>query len=475
MKNGRILVIDDDEGVLESCRAILEDEGLTVKATSQGADGLELLRKQAFDVVLTDLKMPGMDGMEVLEQSLEINPDTVVVIFSAFGTVDSAVEAVKKGAFNYITKPYTSDQLIAAIGKALEHGTLVLDNTRLKNELEQCCLAHDIVGQSPELDMVLTTVAKVAPSDANVLITGESGTGKELVARALHKNSRRNQGPFIPVDCAALPSNLLESELFGHEKGAFTGADKAKRGLLEMADGGTLFLDEIGELSPELQAKLLRTLQERSFRRLGGERLVEVDIRILCSTNRDLTAEVENGRFRQDLLFRLNVVTLVLPPLRDRRGDVAILAQHFLRVFGRASGKALVRITPDALRLLERYQWPGNVREMRNVIERAIVLCDGETVRVRDLPDYIREQAKLGKQIEDAIGFKAAREQWMDTRSKQYLTALLRRHRGNVSAVAREAQISRKSVYELMRRHEIDPHEFHPRPRNAEPESVTSA
>ena len=473
MLKGHILIIDDDEGVLESCRTILEDEGLEVDGASNGEEGLTQLREQSFDVALIDLKMPGMDGLEVLQRSLEIEPDLVALIFSAFATIDSAVEAVKRGAFNFITKPYTSDQLVTAITKALEHGSLVRDNARLQLEIEQCCLVHDIVGQSPELDMLLTTVAKVAPSEANVMVTGESGTGKELVARALHKNSRR-QGPFIPVDCAAMPSNLLESELFGHEKGAFTGADKAKRGLLEMADGGTLFFDEIGELCPELQAKLLRTLQERSFRRLGGERLVEVDIRILCSTNRDLVAEVENGRFRQDLLYRLNVVTLVLPPLRDRRGDVAILAQHFLRVFGRATGKALVRITPEALRLLERYPWPGNVRELRNVIERAIVLCDGETVRVRDLPDYIRELARLGKQIEDAIGYKAVREQWMDTRNKQYLTTLLRRHRGNVSAVAREAQISRKSVYELMRRHEIDSHEFHPRSRKAVPEPVTS-
>ena len=474
MLKGRILVIDDDEGVLESCRTILEDEGLEVETAASGEQGLDLLRHKSFNVALVDLKMPGMGGLEVLEKALELGVDLVVVLFSAFATVDSAVEAVKKGAFNYITKPYTSHQLIAAIAKALEYGALIRDNARLQQELDQCCLTHDIVGRSAELEFVLATVAKVAPSEANVLITGESGTGKELIAQAVHANSRRARGPFIPVDCAAMPFNLLESELFGHEKGAFTGADKGRRGLLEMADGGTLFLDEIGELNQELQAKLLRTFQERSFRRLGGERLIEVNIRIICSTNRDLLTEVEQGRFRQDLLYRLNVVTLLLPPLRDRKGDVPLLAQHFLQIFMQASGKPRLRITPEVMRLLERYQWPGNVRELRNVIERAVVLCSGETVRVRDLPDYIREQAKLGKQIEDAMGFKAAREQWMDTRSKQYLVALLRRHRGNVSAVAREAQISRKSVYELMRRYEIDPHEFGARAKSV-PAAVTPA
>ncbi len=321
---------------------------------------------------------------------------------------------------------------------------------------------HVIAGRSPALEMVLTTAAKVAPSEANVLVTGESGTGKELVARAIHANSSRSQGPFIAVDCAALPSNLLESELFGHEKGAFTGAEQTKRGLLELAHGGTLFLDEIGELGPELQAKLLRALQERTFRRLGGERLISVDIRVICSTNRDLDAEVRQNRFRQDLLYRLNVVTLALPPLRERSGDVALLAHNFLQEFARATNKSSARITPEAMRVLERYQWPGNIRELRNVIERAVVLCEEETIRVRDLPDYIREQARRSKQIDTALGYKVAREQWVESKGKQYLTELLQRHRGNVSAVAREAQISRKSVYELLRRFELDPHAFHP-------------
>lgn len=457
---GHILVIDDDEAILQSCRTILGDAGHQVETASEGDPALTLLRQKSFDLALIDLRMPGKNGLEIVEQAAAIDPDLVSVIFTAYGTIESAVEAVKKGAFNYLTKPFTSAQLRAAVATGLTHRNLLRENMRLREELKQCCPRHQIVGRSAAMEMVMAMVAKVAPSDANVLVTGESGTGKELVARAIPPNSSRSRGPFIPVDCAALPSNLLESELFGHEKGAFTGADQAKRGLLELADGGTLFLDEVGELSPELQVKLLRALQERTFRRLGGERLLSVDIRILSSTSRDLSAEVRQGRFRQDLLYRLNVVVLSLPPLRDRRGDVAILVQHFLQEFSKATNKDCIGIVPEALQVLEQYRWPGNVRELRNVIERAVVFHDGGKVRLRDLPDYLREQACLGKKIHAVLGYKAAREGWVEAQGKQYLTALLRQCHGNISAVAREAHISRKSVYELLRRFDIDLREF---------------
>jgi two-component system, NtrC family, response regulator HydG len=456
----RILVIDDDEAILESCRTILQDEGHHVVVAAGGELGLALLRQEPFALALVDLKMPGLSGLEVLEQAATVDPDLVLIVFTAYGTIESAVEAVRKGAFNYITKPFTAGQLTAAIDKGLAHSHLLRDNVQLRQELKECCAVHHIIGRSPSLKMALATVSKVAPSDANVLITGESGTGKELVARALHTNSLRSKGPFVPVDCAALPGNLLESELFGHEKGAFTGANQAKRGLLEVANGGSLLLDEIGELAPELQAKLLRTLQERTFRHLGGERLLNVDIRVISSTNRDLDAEVQQGRFRRDLLYRLNVISICLPPLRDRPGDVALLAQHFLQEFSTAGSKACRRMNPEVLRLLEGYQWPGNIRELRNVMERAVVLCDGDAVRVRDLPSYISEQARLGKQIHAEMGYKEAREQWLESQGSQYLIGLLRRHDGNISAVAREARISRKSVYDLMRRLDIDPRQF---------------
>ena len=472
---GHILIIDDDEAILHSCQIILEDQGHEVAIATAGEAGLALMRQKSFDLALIDLKMPGMNGLEILMQAAALDPDLVSIIFTAYGTIESAVEAVKRGAFNYLTKPFTAGQLAAVVAKGLEHSRLLRENTLLRQELKQCCPVHQMIGGSAPLQLILATVAKVAPSDANVLVTGESGTGKELVARALHANSPRGQGPFVPVDCAALPSNLLENELFGHEKGAFTGASQAKRGLLELAHSGTLFLDEIGELSPELQVKLLRTLQERSFRRLGGERLVKVDIRVISSTNRDLDAAVQQGSFRQDLLYRLNVVSISLPPLRERPGDVALLVQHFLQEFSRAASRPCARISPEAIRLLEQHQWPGNIRELRNVIERAVVLCDSDTVRVRDLPDYIREQARLGKQIHAEMGYKAAREQWVESQGKQYLTQLLRRHGGNISAVAREARISRKSVYELLRRFGIDPALFSSPSRPGVPSAVNPA
>jgi DNA-binding NtrC family response regulator len=451
----RVLVIDDDEAVLASCETILEDAGHEVTVASTPDTGLEILKQKNFDLALVDFKLPGMNGLEVLEHAVKLDPDLVLIIFTGYGTIESAVEAVKKGAFNYITKPFTGSQLVSVVERGLEQRNLLRETQATTPELEHCSPPHEIVGQSEALRSVLATVAKVAPSEANVLVTGASGTGKELIARALHANSPRRDQPFVAVDCAALPSNLLESELFGHEKGAFTGASQAKRGLLELAKGGTVFFDEIGEMNAELQAKLLRVLQERTFRRLGGEKLVTVDMRVICSTNRDLEVEAREGRFRQDLLFRLNVVTLTLPLLRDRRGDVGVLVQHFIQKFARAANKGRVQIGPDAMELLEQYPWPGNVRELGNVIERAVVLCEVNTIRVRDLPAQIQEQAGLPKPINTALGYKAVREQWVDVQGKQYLASLLRRHNGNVSAAAREAQVSRKSFYELMRRFEI--------------------
>lgn len=456
----RILVIDDDAAILESCRTILEDEGYEVELASDGTSGLSVLRRKPCDLALVDMKMPGMTGLQILEEAAAIDPGLVLILFTAFGTIDTALEAVRKGAFNYITKPFTAAQLTAAVAIGLESSRQRRENARLRHELKQCCPVHQIIGRSAPVETVLATVAKAARSDANVLITGESGTGKELVARALHTNSARSKGPFIPVDCAALPANLLESELFGHDKGAFTGANQAKRGLLEAAHGGTLLLDEIGELAPELQAKLLRALQERAFRRVGGERLVNVDIRVISSTNRDLDAEVQQGRFRRDLLYRLNVVSVRLPALRERQGDIVLLAEHFLQEFSAGGGKSCWRISPEALQLLEDYQWPGNIRELRNVIERAVVLCDGDYVRPQDLPSHLVERAPADKSSAIDLGYKAAREQWLESQGSQYIIGLLRRHEGNISAVAREAQISRKSVYDLLRRLHIDPRQF---------------
>lgn len=450
----RVLVIDDDEAVLQSCETILEDAGHTVSLAATPEAGLDLIRRNSFDLVLLDYKLPGMNGLEALERACKLDPDAVVIMFTGYGTFESAVQAVKRGAFNYMSKPFTSAQLLAEVEKGLEHRRRLRGDVPEIQHLEQCCPLHEIVGRSEALRKVLATVAKVAPSDADVLVTGPSGTGKELIARAIHANSPRRQKQFVPVDCAALPSNLLESELFGHEKGAFTGANQVKRGLLESANGGTVFFDEIGEMNAELQAKLLRVLQERAFRRVGGEKLIDVNIRVVCCTNRDLETEARQGRFRQDLLYRLNVVTISLPALRDRAGDVAVLTQHFIRKFCQAANKGPVQISPDALEALERHEWPGNVRELRNVLERAIVMCEGHAVRLRDLPENFRQPS--GEETPGGVGYRAAREKWVDVQGKQYLVSLLRRHHGNVSAAAREAQISRKSMYELMHRFAIE-------------------
>jgi len=449
----RILIIDDDIAVLESCEGILEDAGYLVTTATDGASGLRMLQHRTFDLLLVDLKMPGMSGLEVLRAARESNPDVVVIIFTAYGTIETAVEAIKSGAFNYITKPFTAGELAVAVEKGLEYAALLEENRTLRQELG--ARSEGIVGESQAIVSMLKTLAKVAQSDASVLITGESGTGKELAARSIHRYSRRAKGPFVAVDCASIPESLLESELFGYERGAFTGAERRKRGLLEQADGGTLFLDEIGEMNLSLQARLLRALQERSFRRLGGEAVVSVDIRVISSTNRDLEREVKQGNFREDLLFRLNVVTLRMPPLRERHGDIALLCKHFLRKFADREGIQPPRISPEAMKALERYPWPGNVRELRNVIERAVVLNDSGVIGPADLPEHI-QRAGPGPDPGGVPGYKEIRQAWIAHYGRQYLAELLERHEGNISQASREAGVSRKTFYALLKRFGLD-------------------
>lgn len=454
---GCILVVDDDRAILQSCENILTDEGHEVQTAGHGMAALELLKRNSFDLALVDLKMPGMNGLEMLEAARRIKPDLVVIIFTAYATIETAVEAIKLGAFNYVTKPFTASELVATVEKGLIRADLARQSVRQREESAAGNVPGNIVWQSAVMEATLNTLRKVAQSDANILVTGESGTGKELAARFVHFASKRANQPFVAVDCAAIPDNLLESELFGYEKGAFTGADHKKRGLLELADGGTLLLDEIGEMSMNLQARLLRVLQERVFRRLGAEKVISVNIRLISSTNRDLEARVRQEQFRSDLLFRLNVVNVQMPPLRARQGDVAVLCRHFLDLHARNLGRSEIRLSPEAAEALEQYRWPGNVRELQNILERAVVLNEGGIISVADLPDFVFDAVEGHEQAAPNTAYKVVRSAWIDGQGRQYFSELIARHNGNVSSAAREAQISRKSFYQLMKKFNLEP------------------
>src|SRR5581483_2796967 len=411
---------------------VLAGAGYACLTASDGHRAFALLEEQRPDVVLTDLRMPGPDGAAVLERALELDPDAAVIVITGHGTVESAVEAMRAGAFDYLLKPLPSNETLRlVVDRAMAKRRLVEENRRLRESLSPQIRFDELLGQSPPMRAVLALVRRAAAADANILIQGESGTGKELVARAIHANSRRAAEVFVPVDCAALPEALLESELFGHERGAFTGADRAKPGMFEVADRGTLFLDEIGELPLGLQSKLLRALQERQIRRVGSTRFLSVDVRLVAATNRDIGALVRKGEFREELFYRVNVITIALPPLRERAGDVKLLAHHFLRRYGRNRERGLEGFEPEVLGLLQGYPWPGNVRELQNVVERACALADGPLIRARDLPEHVRGRgrpapATPGKELPLA----AAREIWLRGFAQEYLTDLLRRHGG---------------------------------------------
>ncbi len=390
---GNVLIIDDEKNYLIILEDLLAEEGHHVMTAESGREGLELVQNNDLDVVITDMKMPGMDGMQVLEQVLALDADLPVIMMTAFGTVEKAVEAMKKGAFHYILKPFENEELKVLVQKAVEHHQIKRQNRQMKDILAEQHQFHNIVGKSEPMQRVYALIRKVAPTKATVLITGESGTGKELIARAIHFNSPRKTGPFISVNCGALPENLLESELFGHERGAFTGAVGLRKGRFELAHGGTLFLDEISEMSPPLQVKLLRALQEMRFERVGGTETLHVDVRVVAASNRNLKEEVAAGRFRSDLFFRLNVVHVQLPSLRERPSDIPLLAQHFLRKYEKQTGREGLRFRPETLRALLDYSWPGNVRELENVVERAVILCPHEEITLEDLPAEILSSA----------------------------------------------------------------------------------
>jgi DNA-binding NtrC family response regulator len=453
MASHRILVADDEKEILISCRKILERAGYEVSTAAEGGEALKILKSSRYDLFFVDLKMPGRNGMEIVSLARSIDPSMMIIMFTAYATLDTAVEAIKRGAFDYLAKPFTADQLRLAAERALAHRELQHENLSLREQLAANLGFDKIIGTSEAMQKVFGTLQKVMRSDANILILGETGTGKELIARTIHAHSFRQNKPFVAVDCAALPENLLESELFGHEKGAFTGANQATRGLLELAHTGTLFLDEIGELPLTLQTKLLRTLQERELRRLGSEKIISVDIRVLAATSRDLRAEIADKNFREELYYRLNVITVQLPALRNRREDIAMLANHFLASFDQQYSRSANSLSPAVTELFLTYDWPGNVRELQNVIQHAVLLGEGPSVELSDLPDYLRGDQK-------ELSFQGMREKQSEAVERPFLVELLRRHKGNVSEAAAEAKMTRKMIYRLAKKFGIDVERF---------------
>ncbi len=463
MSSPRILIVDDEPDMLENCSRILSRQGYACTTAGDGTSALVILEREMPDLLLTDFKMPGMDGMALLRRAHEIDPALPVIMITGFATIESAVTAVKEGAFDYLPKDFSVDQLRVAVERALRHRGLQLENRNLRQQLQQVLGLENIVGRSPAIVQVFELVKKAARSEANILVLGESGTGKELIARAIHANSPRASQPFVPVDCASLPEHLLESELFGHEKGAFTGAVRSKPGLVETAHRGTLFLDEIAELPAPLQVKLLRVLQERQIRRVGGTGLVDVDVRVVSATNRDLKDAIGKGQFREELYYRINVIAIRLPPLRERAGDIQLLARTFLKRFGQ---ERVTGIDEAAAAALDRYGWPGNVRELQNVIERACALADGSAITVEDLPGHVLQSAPVVGPTSSLLGegapppgtdltLKAAKDQWMQVLEVSYLRDLLTRHDGNVSAAAKAAGIDRKTFHRLINKYDL--------------------
>jgi len=442
-----LLIADDDPGLRESLERTLTREGYHVVLASDGNAALERLRGGGIDLVLTDLKMPGLTGIEVLRAAKAIAPDVDVILLTAFGTVEEAVRAMKDGAYDFLTKPFQRAQVLRLIRQALERRELIQQNRELQQRLDVLLQQGIAIGASPAFRRMMTLVDQVADSSATVLIQGESGTGKELVAKTIHARSARTKGPFVAVNCAALPETLLESELFGYEKGAFTGAAGRKEGRFELADGGTLFLDEVADLSAVTQPKILRVLQEGEFERLGGTRTMRVDVRIVAATNQDLAQMVRDRRFREDLYYRLNVITLNVPPLRERREDVRVLAQHFLRVYAAKNNRRLDGFTDEAIRRLEAYAWPGNVRELENVIERGVVLARGAQMDLADLPEEIAGATPLPEGVLSVrIGTPLAEVE------QRLLEETLRVTKGNKTLTARLLGIDPRTVSRKLER-----------------------
>jgi len=442
-KRHRILVVDDDLEMCGLLSDVLSQEGFSALTINQSLEASKTIKKEEFDVIVTDLRMKGLKGLDLLEEAKRVAPLTPVIIITAFGTIESAIQAMKMGAYDYITKPFQIDEFILTVKKALENRLLKKEVVRLRKEVESRYHYHQLIGKSPSMRSIYDLVERIGDSNSNVLITGESGTGKELVARAIHYSGSRKEGPFIPINCAAIPETLLESELFGYKKGAFTDAKADKKGLLFEAAEGTIFLDEVTEMSPLFQAKLLRVIEEREVRPLGDTNSYSVDVRIISASNRDIKDLIHQGRFREDLYFRMKVIDIEVPPLRERREDIPLLVEHFINQFGKKPNRKISGVSEEVLRILINYSWPGNVRELENIIQRAIALCRHEAILPEDLPSSMLRAPNKESLLEKGLHKKYT----LDQLEKEYIKNVLIEAGGNKSKAAEILGLDRKTLY----------------------------
>jgi DNA-binding NtrC family response regulator len=461
LKRAHILIIDDEPDMISGFAALLSALGYSSSSASDGKSSLALLSEEEFDLIFCDYLMPDITGLELIKTFKQIAPHTPVIIFTAFGTIERAVSAMQAGAFDFLEKPVDPGKLQIVLEKGLNQRELYKEKNNLIKQLEERYRFDNIVGKSDQMRKIFETIENISDSDANILITGESGTGKELIARCIHARSRRKSKPFVPVNCGAFPEQLFEGELFGYEKGAFTGAVQKKIGLLEYADGGTFFLDEVCEMQTPLQVKLLRVLQDHQLRRLGGNELINVSFRIISATNRHVDEWLEKGLMRRDLYYRLNVIHIDLPPLRERRDDILLLAQHFLDSISNRTNKKVTAFTDEVEAVFETYDWPGNIRELENVIERAVVLTKNNLISINELPSELTAKVSIPWSAKNNPSTLVdMKQQAINNIEKDFLQALLKKHHGNVTRVSEEAGMTRRNVHRLIKLHNIDPDQW---------------
>lgn len=453
----KILVVDDEADMLSGFSAILTALGYIPFTAVSASLGYQILRNEDIDLIFCDLNMPDINGIRFVETALSISPGAPIIIFTAYGTVERAVEAIKIGAYDFIEKPIDTEKLQDILQKGINRGRIYKERIGAGSGVQQKFGMDNIIGESPAMQRVFEMVKQISGSDANILLTGESGTGKELIAKSIHRRSSRNNKPFVEVNCGAFPEQLFESELFGHEKGSFTGADRRKIGLLEYADGGTFFMDEVCELPVSLQVKLLRVIQERTLRRVGGNEMVAIDIRIISASNRNILALLEDEKIRKDFYYRINVINIHLPPLRERGDDIRLLADYFLNRSLNSSAKNIKEFSGEVIEKFMSYTWPGNVRELENIIERAVTLTKSDRIEIQDLPGYLKDFQPLKTQTAATHHtLPEAKQKFMQEIEARYLTSLLEKHHGNVTKVAEEAGMTRRNIHRLLKIHHID-------------------